>query len=141
MLDWELAAICADCVTPSCKVFETESRRCVTDWPIAAICPALWACAVAIVCRSRRNSFICDSTPCVRRWLCAFCSATHTTSTATAIRLATRKTVMQSPEPCAYSLLACKDSENGTQKKRLPAQAGSLECFAVLRYQASFSAN
>src|SRR4029077_15803141 len=80
MADWPCAEMSADLATPSVSERLTASRRVVTLEVSVEICPAACAWAVATVCRSRRSSFICDSTPSF--FFCAArpCSATHTTS-------------------------------------------------------------
>src|SRR5580704_7947720 len=78
-------AICAEFETPSCSAFVTLSSRCDTLCPIVAICPELCACAVPIICKSRRSSLSCFSSVALFFCSCEVCITSQSTSPATTI--------------------------------------------------------
>src|ERR1700723_1387916 len=90
-------AICAELDTPSCSALVTLSSRCETLCPIVAICPELCAWAIAIVCTSRRSSFICPSSSAF--FFCSWdvCSTSQSTSPATKITAPMSTGVILSP--------------------------------------------
>src|SRR5713226_9634452 len=108
----------------SCRAGVTLSRRCATPLAIVSSWPVLLACAVATECKSRRNSFICDSIASLFCRLCELCKISQRTSTATKITTPIRATFIRSPMRPAETVSLLYSQyfalQNSLQKQRGP---------------------
>src|SRR5438105_10857228 len=85
-------------------------------------CPVLWACDVAMVCRSRRNSVICDSMALLFWRPCKVSKASQITRMATRDRKSTR--LNSSHEWISYAVFCLKKKKIKQNNMRLRMRNG-----------------